>query len=63
MKYYSNNTTVAKVDENTGLVTIVGSGTANITIKAAANDKYDSTEKTITVTVSNPIPPETETQQ
>ena len=52
LKYYSNAPGVVTVDENTGVVTVVGEGNATITIKSEASDRYNSAEKTITITVT-----------
>lgn len=51
LTYSTDNSKVATVSSE-GVVTIKGSGTAKITIKAAATDIYESAEKTVTVTVS-----------
>ncbi len=51
LSYASSNTKVASVDKN-GKVNITGSGTAVITISAAANDTYAAATKKVTITVS-----------
>ncbi|MEI3340242.1 MAG: fibronectin type III domain-containing protein [Eubacterium sp.] len=51
LSYASGNTKVATVDSN-GKVTLKGIGTAKITIKAAATDKYNAATKTVTVKVN-----------
>lgn len=51
LTYTSSNKKVATVDKN-GKVTIKKAGTAVITIKAAANDKYQASTKKITIKVS-----------
>ena len=53
ISYRSNKTSVATVDANTGLVTIVGVGKATITATAAESDNYLSASKSYTLTVSN----------
>lgn len=54
--YESNNTSVATIDANTGLVTAVAAGTATITCSWAEQDvdgtTYDAGSATYTVTVS-----------
>jgi|GEM_PF-3275907 len=50
LSYLSSNTGVATVDRS-GKVTIMGSGTAKITITAAETVNYHTAAKTITVTV------------
>ncbi len=49
----SDNTSVAKVSDNNGVVTVtaVGAGTANITISAPATETYTAAEATCAVTV------------
>lgn len=49
--YRSNNTQVATVS-NHGLVTIVGAGTAEITINAPETGNYTATAKKVTITVN-----------
>lgn len=56
--YSSNNSSVASVDENLGLITAISAGTAVITISDAGDDTYKKGSKTITVTVKNPISPD-----
>ena len=51
--YKSNNTDIATVDENTGLVTIVGVGKATITATAAESNTCLSASKSYTLTVTN----------
>ena len=50
LNYTSSNTKVAKVDAN-GKITVVGCGTAKITIKASATALYKPASKTISVTI------------
>lgn len=50
--YSSSNTGVAKVDETTGAVTLVGAGTTTITATAPATDQYEAGEASYTLTVS-----------
>lgn len=51
LTYSSSNKKVATVDKN-GKVTIKGTGSATITIKAAATDKYQGASKKITIKVT-----------
>ncbi|MDO5293418.1 MAG: glycosyl hydrolase 53 family protein [bacterium] len=51
LTYKSNNEKAAKVNAK-GMVTVVGKGTAKITVKAAATNNYEQAEKTITIIVS-----------
>lgn len=51
LTYSSSNTKVATVDK-TGTVSIVGAGTATITIKAAGTKNYEASEKQITISVN-----------
>lgn len=51
LSYVSSDTTVAAVD-STGKVSVKGIGTATITIKAAATDRYERALATVTVTVN-----------
>ncbi|MBU5680711.1 MBG domain-containing protein [Blautia sp. MSJ-9] len=48
--YTSSDEKVAKVDKN-GLVTIVGAGTATLTVSIAESANYNAGEKNVTVTV------------
>ncbi len=50
--YSSSDTTVATVDENTGVVTGVSAGTATITATISATDNYQAATRTYTVTVN-----------
>ncbi|MCD8125004.1 MAG: leucine-rich repeat protein [Lachnospiraceae bacterium] len=50
LTYASSNESVATVDAN-GLVTAVATGTAIITVKAAATDNYNAAEATVSLTV------------
>ena len=50
--YSSNDTNVASVDSNTGLITAVGEGTANITVTAGDGQTYAVETKNFIVTVS-----------
>lgn len=52
LTYLSDNTAVVSVNEM-GVVTVVGAGTAHITIKASETANYKAAEKTITVTVKS----------
>lgn len=61
--YESNNDSVVSVSQD-GLVTVIGAGTAQITITAAETDEYAAAQKVITITVNpasgtgeNPAPP------
>lgn len=51
LTYSSDNEGVVKVDAS-GNVTIVGVGTANITVKSSATASYKASTKTITITVN-----------
>lgn len=51
LTYSSDNEGVVKVDAS-GNVTVVGVGTANITVKSAATASYKAGSKTITITVN-----------
>ena len=55
VKYSSSNTEVATVDENTGVVTGVNHGEATITATVAADESYEKSTGSYTVTVSNPF--------
>ncbi len=55
LTYSSDNTNVATVD-STGKVTIVGVGTATITVKAAAKGSYRAGSREVTVTVNAASP-------
>lgn len=50
LTYASSDESVATVS-STGVVTVVGAGTCNITVSAEATDDYKAAEKTIAVTV------------
>ena len=50
LSYVSSNPSVATVDNN-GVVTIVGPGTAQVTVTAAATEFAQSVSGTVTVTV------------
>jgi len=52
--YASSKPAVAKVDENTGAVTIVAKGTTDITASYAGNDTYDASSAKYTIDVTNP---------
>lgn len=52
LSYSSDNPAVATVSED-GAVTIVGPGTANITVTAAAMSGYTSASMTVTITVNS----------
>ena len=54
--YSSNSTTVATVDSASGEVTIVGAGTATITVNVAATTNYQAASATYTLTVSKATP-------
>lgn len=56
VSYESSNESVISVSSK-GLVTIVGSGTAEITITAAETEEYEAAQEVITITV-NPKPGE-----
>ena len=52
LSYSSDNPGVASVDEETGTVTIISAGTANITVSASETENYQKpADKKITVTV------------
>lgn len=51
LSYSSSNLQVITVDSKNGTVKIVGAGTADITIKAAATSAYSEAVKTINVTI------------
>ncbi|WP_445454491.1 MopE-related protein [Flavobacterium sp. 25HG05S-40] len=55
--YSSSATSVATIDPNTGLVTIVGAGTTTITANQAASTPYGSGSTTATLTVTPPAAP------
>lgn len=52
LEYKSDNTNVAEIDANTGIVTPKSVGTANITVTFAGNDKYKPAELTVVVTIT-----------
>jgi|GEM_PF-2852172 len=52
LSYVSGNTKVATVNKSTGKVTIVGVGTAKITVTAAETDNYKEATTTVTVSVA-----------
>lgn len=52
--YSSSNTSVATIDAETGMVTIVGKGTTDLTVTIEGNDAYADFSATRTLTV-NPI--------
>lgn len=54
VSYCSDKETVATVDAATGVVTVVGVGTARITATAEANDEYKAGEASYLLTVENP---------
>lgn len=56
--YSTSNEKVATVDAATGAVTIVAAGTAKITAKAEATEKYAAGEASYTITVVAPALPE-----
>lgn len=51
IKYSSNNSAVANVDETTGAVTIVGAGTTVITADFAGDDTYVASKASYTINV------------
>ena len=55
IKYSSNNTAVANVDEITGAVTIVGAGTTVITADFVGDDTYVASKASYTINVINVI--------
>ena len=55
IKYSSNNTAVATVDETTGAVTIVGAGTTVITATFAGDETYAASKASYTINVINVI--------
>lgn len=55
IKYSSNNSVVANVDETTGAVTIVGAGTTDITADFAGDDTYAASKASYTINVINVI--------
>ena len=50
--YSSSNQEVLSVDETSGDVTVIGAGTAEITVTKAADESYTSASKTTTITVN-----------
>ncbi len=50
--YSSSNSSIAKVDASTGVVTAVGNGTAVITVSVAATDEYNAGSVAFNVVVS-----------
>lgn len=52
LEYKSDNTSVAEIDVNTGIVTPKSVGKANITVTFAGNDKYKPAELTVAVTIT-----------
>lgn len=52
LEYKSDNTSVAEIDVNTGIVTPKSVGKANITVTFAGNDKYKPAELTVVVTIT-----------
>ena len=52
LSYVSGNTKVATVNKSTGKVTIVGVGTAKITVTAAETDNYKAATTTVSVSVA-----------
>lgn len=54
LKYSSSMTSVATVDENTGAVSILTSGTTIITAKFLGNETYKPSEASYTLTVNTP---------
>jgi hypothetical protein len=55
--YSSSTTSVATIDPNTGLVTIVGAGTTTITATQAADGIYGTGSTTATLSVTPPAAP------
>lgn len=62
LTYSSNNPSVADVDAS-GQVTIVGKGTAVITVRAAASGNYPEKTVSVTVTVNEPASDPTDPSQ
>lgn len=54
IKYSSNNSAVANVDETTGAVTIVGAGTTVITADFVGDDTYGASTASYTINVVKP---------
>ena len=54
--FSSNNTRVLTISEKTGLVRIVGAGTATITVKQASTTNYESASSSVTVQVGHATP-------
>lgn len=52
LTFSSDNTSVAVVDENSGLVSLKDAGTANITVAAAETDDCEAASMTVQITVS-----------
>lgn len=52
LSYQSSNSKIAKVDKNSGLVTIKATGSVGITIKASETSQYAAAQKTITLKVT-----------
>lgn len=51
LSFNSDNTKVVTIGARSGLVKVVGTGTANITITAAETEKYNKATKTVKITV------------
>ena len=54
--FSSNNTRVLTISEKTGLVRIVGAGTATITVKQASTTNYEAASSSVTVQVGLATP-------
>jgi alpha-tubulin suppressor-like RCC1 family protein/uncharacterized protein YjdB len=54
--FFSNNTRVLTINEKTGLVRIVGAGTATITVKQASTTNYEAASSSVTVQVGLATP-------
>ena len=54
--FSSNNTRVLTINEKTGLVRIVGAGTATITVKQASTTNYEAASSSVTVQVGLATP-------
>ena len=57
LSFSSDNEEVATVDQSTGMVTIKGPGTTNISIKAEKTSEYDGADETVSLLVldSDPV--------
>ena len=54
--FFSNNARVLTVNETSGRVSVVGAGTATVTVKQASTTNYESASKSVTVQVGLATP-------